>query len=172
MDAPRGRVVLKSLAVTAVIFGALTILSGGRALFGGEEAARAAGAIVSFVIRFNFVAGFAYVVCGLGLRQRKRRAAKLTAVIAATTALVFATFGVRVLTGCACEARTVGAMRLRALLFVVKGLTGGKGQSLADGKLHRQQWQLPDGVCVPGSACTWISCRLFALADCAFPSSS
>ena len=117
MNASKNGVVLKSLAVTAVIFGVLTVFSGGRALFGGEEAARAAGAIVSFVLWFNFVAGFAYVAFGLGLRQRKRRAAKLTAVIAATTALVFAAFGVHVLTGGAYEARTVGAMTLRTLVW-------------------------------------------------------
>lgn len=110
-------VVLKSLAVAAVIFGVLTVLSGGRALFGGEEAARAAGAVVSFVLWFNFMAGFAYVVCGLGLLQRERWAAKLAVVIAATTALVFAAFGVHVLTGGAFEARTAVAMVLRTLFW-------------------------------------------------------
>ncbi|KRC12325.1 hypothetical protein ASE11_02390 [Hydrogenophaga sp. Root209] len=117
MNASRDGVVLKSLAVTAVIFGVLTVLSGGRALFGGEEAARAAGAIVSFVLWFNFAAGFAYVVCGLGLWQRKRWAAQLAVAIAATTALVFAAFGVHVLTGGAYEARTVAAMTLRTLVW-------------------------------------------------------
>lgn len=73
MNASKNGVVLKSLAVTAVIFGVLTVFSGGRALFGGEEAARAAGAIVSFVLWFNFVAGFAYVASGLGLWRRNSR---------------------------------------------------------------------------------------------------
>jgi hypothetical protein len=118
MNASKNGVVLKSLAVTAVIFGVLTVFSGGRALFGGEEAARAAGAIVSFVLWFNFVAGFAYVASGLGLWLRKRWAAQLATVIAAATALVFAAFGVHVLTGGAYEARTVGAMVLRTLFWV------------------------------------------------------
>lgn len=117
MNASKNGVVLKSLAVTAVIFGVLTVLSGGRALFGGEEAARAAGDSVSFVLWFNFVAGFAYVGSGLGLWLRKRWAAQLATVIAATTALVFAAFGVHILTGGAYEARTVGAMVLRTLFW-------------------------------------------------------
>lgn len=117
MNPSKEGVVLKSLAVTAVIFGVLTVLSGGRALFGGEEAARAAGDSVSFVLWFNFVAGFVYVASGLGLWQRKRWAAQLATVIAAATVLVFAAFGVHVLTGGAYEARTVGAMVLRTLFW-------------------------------------------------------
>ncbi|MFP8836212.1 hypothetical protein ACLIJR_18270 [Hydrogenophaga sp. XSHU_21] len=118
MNASKDGVVLRSLAVAAVIFGVLTVLSGGRALFGGEEAARAAGAIVSFVLWFNFVAGFVYVASGLGLWQRKRWAVQLATVVAATTALVFAAFGMHVLTGGAYEVRTVGAMTLRTLFWV------------------------------------------------------
>ncbi len=117
MNPSKEGVVLKSLAVTAVIFGVLTVFSGGRALFGGEEAARAAGDSVSFVLWFNFVAGFVYVVCGLGMWQRQRWAAPLAVAIAATTALVFAAFGAHVLTGGAYEARTVGAMVLRTLFW-------------------------------------------------------
>ncbi len=49
-------------AVVAVIFGLLTIFSGGRALFGGADM----GAVVPFVLWFNFLAGFAYVSRRLG----------------------------------------------------------------------------------------------------------
>lgn len=117
MKASRASAVSRGLAVVAVIFGVLTVLSGGRALFGGAEAARAAGASVSFVLWFNFVAGFAYVVCGLGLWQRQPWSAQLAVVIAATTGLVFAAFGVHVLSGGSYEARTVGAMTLRTLVW-------------------------------------------------------
>ena len=50
---------VKSLAGVAVLFGLLTVLSGGRTLFGGEAGRLAAGAIVPFVLWVNFVAGFA-----------------------------------------------------------------------------------------------------------------
>jgi len=50
-----------------MVFGILTILSGGRALFGGVAARAAVGDAVSFVLWFNFLAGFAYVAVGAGL---------------------------------------------------------------------------------------------------------
>ena len=36
-------------------------------LFGGEAARAAAGQFMPFVLWFNFIAGFAYVVAGVGL---------------------------------------------------------------------------------------------------------
>ena len=108
---------VKSLAGGAVLVGLLTVLSGGRTLFGGEAARLAAGAIVPFVLWFNFVAGFAYVTCGLGLWQRRRWSVPLAVFIAAATGLVFAAFGVHAWSGGAYETRTVGAMTLRTLLW-------------------------------------------------------
>ena len=113
---------VKSLAVVAVLFGLLTVLSGGRTLFGSEAARLAAGAIVPFVLWFNFVAGFAYVVCGLGLWKRQRWSVPLAVFIAVATGLVFAAFGVHASSGGAYEARTVGAMALRTLLWT--GIAG------------------------------------------------
>ena len=96
-------------AVVAVIFGLLTIFSGGRALFGGDDM----GAVVPFVLWFNFLAGFAYVVAGLGLWYRTNWAVSLSIFIALATAVVFATFLWRVWNGTAYEVRTMGAMGLR-----------------------------------------------------------
>ena len=59
--------ILKMLAVVAIIFGALTVFSGGRALFGDAQARASVGNAVGFVLWFNFLAGFAYVVTGIGL---------------------------------------------------------------------------------------------------------
>ena len=50
-------------AAIAIVFGLLTLVSGGRALFGGADM----GAVVGFVLWFNFLAGFAYVLAGVGL---------------------------------------------------------------------------------------------------------
>ena len=100
-----------------MLYGLLTILSGGRTLFGGEASRLAAGAIVPFVLWFNFVAGFAYVACGLGLWQRRRCWVPLAVFIAAATDLVFAAFGVHAWSGGAYETRTVGTMALRTLLW-------------------------------------------------------
>ena len=75
-------------AVVAIVFGLVTIISGGRALFGGAEM----GAVVPFVLWFNFAAGFAYVVAGFGLWYRASWAVGLSILIAVATAAVFATF--------------------------------------------------------------------------------
>jgi energy-coupling factor transporter transmembrane protein EcfT len=109
-------------AVIAIIFGAVTILSGGRALFGGAEARAALGDIVPFVLWFNFGAGFAYVLAGIGLFRLKRRAAQLAVLIAIATALVFAALGIYSATGGAFEMRTVGAMVLRTGLWTALAL--------------------------------------------------
>lgn len=122
----------KTAAIVAIVFGALTIISGGRALFGGVDM----GAVVPFVLWFNFLAGFAYVAAGLGLWQRLPWAAPLSIAIVAATSLVFITFLVYASRGQPWEARTMGAMIFRILVWIwiaivahsnrnaVKGLDG------------------------------------------------
>ncbi len=102
-------------AVVAVIFGILTVISGGRALFGGVDM----GAVVPFVLKFNFAAGFAYVLAGAGLWRMARWAWVLSAVIAAATAVVFAAFLWHVWQGGTYEARTMGALSLRLVVWIV-----------------------------------------------------
>src|SRR5512140_1061656 len=109
---------LRAVAVLAIAFGLLTIVSGGRTLFGAEAVRQSAGAYVPFVLWFNFVAGFAYVVAGAGLWLQRLWAVRLAAAIAAATLLVFAAFGVHVMTGGAYELRTVAAMTLRSLVWL------------------------------------------------------
>lgn len=109
---------MRIAAGVAIIFGILTIFAGGRALFGGPEARAAVGNAVPFVLWFNTFAGFAYVAAGLGLLARRRWAAWLAAAIALATLGVFAAFGLHVAGGGAYEARTVGAMILRAVVWL------------------------------------------------------
>ncbi|MFO1218272.1 MAG: hypothetical protein U1E89_07885 [Burkholderiaceae bacterium] len=110
---------LLAASLVAVAFGLLTLKEGGTVLFGGREARAAAGQIVPFVLWFNFGAGFAYVVAGVGLWMQRRWALWLAVAIAASTALVFAAFGVHVFAGGAHETRTVIAMTLRTLVWMV-----------------------------------------------------
>ena len=105
-------------AIVALAFGALTVLSGGRALFGAAEARAAMGDAVPFVLWFNFMAGFAYVVAGIGLIRRQRWAVWLSFVILAATVLVLLAFAAHVLQGGAYEMRTVVARILRAVVWV------------------------------------------------------
>ena len=105
--------VLTLAAAVAVIFGVLTVVSGGRALFGGADL----GAVVPFVLWFNFAAGFAYVLAGLGLWRGAPWAPVLAAGIALATAAVLAAFLWHVWRGGAWEVRTLGAMILRTGLW-------------------------------------------------------
>ena len=107
------------LALVATAFGIVTIIVGGKTLFGGPEERAAAGNIVPFVLWFNFIAGFAYVIAGVGLFFWKRWAAKLSAAIASATVAVFIAFGIHVFLGGAFEVRTVGAMIIRSALWIV-----------------------------------------------------
>lgn len=109
---------LRALAVIAVLFGLLTVASGGRVLFAGDAVRQTAGSIVGFVLWFNFVAGFAYVVAGLGLWFGRRWAVPWAALIALATAMVFALFAVHVWNGGGYELRTVAAMSFRLAAWV------------------------------------------------------
>jgi len=51
----------------AVVFGFLTIKSGGAVLFVDGSSRQAAGNFVPFVVWFNFVAGFVYLIAGGGI---------------------------------------------------------------------------------------------------------
>lgn len=106
-------------AIVAILFGALTVLSGGRALFGDAEARAAVGNAVPFVLWFNFMAGFAYIAAGIALFLRRRAAVVLSLGILAATVLVFLAFGIHVMLGNAYEMRTVGAMILRICVWAV-----------------------------------------------------
>src|SRR5574340_77886 len=107
-----------AISLVAIGFGLLTIKEGGTILFGDAAARTAAGNYVPFVLWFNFLAGFAYVVAGAGLWMMQRWAVWLAAAIAAATAFTFAAFGVHAYSGGAFEPRTVIAMSLRTLVWV------------------------------------------------------
>ena len=110
-------------AVIAVIFGIMTIKSGGSVLFINGEARQAAGNYVDFVLWFNFSAGFFYVATGIGIWLEKAWAAKAAMTIAVLTLLVFAAFGVHILYGGEYEQRTVIAMSIRFLLWTAIAVT-------------------------------------------------
>jgi len=115
---PKRPPLVTAAAIVSLAFGALTVFSGGRVLFGPDAARAAAGNYVPFVLWFNFLAGFAYLAAGTGLWRGRRWAAWLALAIAAATALVFAAFGVHIALGGAFEPRTVAAMTLRTALWV------------------------------------------------------
>lgn len=108
---------IRGTSLIAVGFGLLTIREGGAVLFFDGPARAAAGNYVPFVLWFNFLAGFAYIITGAGLWARRGWAVGLAVTIATTTALTFAAFGTHVAFGGAWEQRTLIAMSLRTLVW-------------------------------------------------------
>ena len=116
----------RAVSLVALCFGLLTVKEGGTVLFGDEAARVAAGHFVPFVLWFNFLAGFAYVIAGAGLWMQRRWAAWLAIAIVSTTVLTFVAFGVHVFSGGAFEQRTVIAMALRTLVWAVVAAVAGR----------------------------------------------
>lgn len=110
-------IIFRLFSVIAIVFGLLTIKSGGMVLFTSGEAHQAAGNYVPFVLWFNFIAGFVYIAAGVGLWKQRRCAWKLATAIAAATAFVFLAFGVYIFNNGAYEIRTVVAMTIRSSLW-------------------------------------------------------
>ena len=117
-DHKKRNIWIRVIALIAIAFGLLTIKEGGAVLFFDGAGRAAAGNYVPFVLWFNFVAGFAYFIAGVGLWMARRWAMWLAVAIAAATALIFAAFGVHVVSGGAWENRTLIAMSARTLVWL------------------------------------------------------
>ncbi len=115
---PRSPGWTKAIALLALIFGVMTLISGGNVLFGPEQAQEAAGNYMAFVVWFNFLAGFAYVIAAIGIWLNRGWAVGLGALIAVATGLAALGFGFQVAQGGAYEMRTVGALTLRIGFWV------------------------------------------------------
>ena len=105
--------------VIAVVFGLLTIKSGGAVLFIDGADRQAAGNYVPFVLWFNFLSGFVYIIAGVGIWMQKQWAAKLAALIAVSILIVYAIFGLYILGGGLYEMRTVAAMSMRSIVWAI-----------------------------------------------------
>ncbi len=86
-------------------------------LFGSPEARAAAGAVVPFVLWFNFLTGFVYVVAGIGLIRWEQWSAQLSLLLASAIVITSAVFAAHVFMGGQYEIRTAGALLLRASLW-------------------------------------------------------
>ena len=107
------------ITVIAVVFGLLTIKSGGSVLFVDGVAREEAGNYVPFVLWFNFLSGFAYLIAGAGLFMQKLWAAWMSVFIVAAIIVVFTLFGLHILNEGLYETRTVAAMSLRTFIWAL-----------------------------------------------------
>lgn len=114
----KNKTIATILGLLAIVFGVLTIKSGSFALFGGVAGRQFAGKYVSFVLWFNFIAGFLYVITGVGVTLRKRWSYSFSGILASSTLFVFTAFGILISTGIDFEMRTVGAMFVRSSFWI------------------------------------------------------
>jgi hypothetical protein len=105
------------LAAVAIVFGIASVVSGGSVLFGPPAARAAAGAVVPYVVWFNFLSGFVYVVAGVGLIRWQRWGGVLALLLAVAVMVTSALFASHVAMGGPYEMRTAGALLLRAALW-------------------------------------------------------
>ncbi|HEY8595579.1 MAG TPA: hypothetical protein VIL84_10080 [Devosiaceae bacterium] len=106
-----------AISAAAAVFGGVTIVTAAATLFGPQQFRTAAGSIVYFVLWFNFLAGFAYLIAAYGLFRRLRWAGGAAAAIALATSLVALAFVVHVASGGAFSWRTPGALALRVAFW-------------------------------------------------------
>ena len=105
------------ITVIAVAFGLLTIKSGGSVLFVDGTFREEIGNYVPFVVWFNFLAGFVYLIAGGGLWMQKHWAVWISIFIVVATLVVFAILGIHILKGGMFEVRTIAAMSLRTVVW-------------------------------------------------------
>jgi len=107
------------IAGIAAVFGLLTIKSGGSVLFIDGTFREEAGNYVPFVVWFNFLVGFVYLIAGGGLWRQKHWAVWVSIFIAVATLVVFAIFGIHILKGGVYEIRTIAAMSFRTIVWAL-----------------------------------------------------
>jgi len=107
------------ITVIAVAFGLLTIKSGGSVLFVDGTFREEIGNYVPFVVWFNFLAGFVYLIAGGGLWMQKHWAVWISIFIVVATLVVFAILGIHILKGGMFEVRTIAAMSLRTVVWAL-----------------------------------------------------
>ncbi|MBL7686406.1 MAG: hypothetical protein JNJ49_00115 [Bdellovibrionaceae bacterium] len=106
------------LAGFLAVFGIATLKEGAAVLFFDSVARAEAGNYVPFVLWFNFLAGFAYVVVALAIARGAEWGRSGAAFIAGATAIVFVAFGLHILSGGLYEMRTLIAMSLRTSIWL------------------------------------------------------
>ncbi|PHS18137.1 MAG: hypothetical protein COA86_08305 [Kangiella sp.] len=107
------------VALVAIIFGLLTIKSGGEVIFINGIARIEAGNYANFVVWFNFLAGFFYVITGIGIFFKKYWSVLFSRTIAMLTILIFVILGLTILNDGLYESRTIIAMILRSSVWII-----------------------------------------------------
>lgn len=111
----------------ATVFGLATLAASSSVLFGPDTARRLAGDVVPFVVRFNFVAGFAYLAAAAGLWHGHPWGRRLAVVIALATLATGLVFAAVAFSGTKVEPRTGAALAFRAAVWAILARLSARG---------------------------------------------
>ncbi len=106
------------IALIALIFGGMTLFSGGSVLFADGQARADAGNYVPFILWFNFIAGFFYIAASVGIFTWQKWGLTLSRLIFIATVIASIGLAGYITTGGRFEMRTVMAMALRSVVWL------------------------------------------------------
>jgi len=107
------------VTIVGCVFGLASIKSGGSVLFIDGSFRENVGNYIPFIVWFNFLFGFIYVVAGVGLWWQKPWAVWVSLFITITTLIVFSILMNYIVSGELYEPRTVYAMIFRLFVWVL-----------------------------------------------------
>lgn len=105
------------VALLFLLFGFMTIISGGRSLF-TESGVATRGNIVPVVLWFNFLAGFFYLLAGILTFRLKACAKKIAVILAILNIIVLSYLAIHVYQGGLYENKTIMAMTFRTFFWI------------------------------------------------------
>lgn len=105
------------IALLFLVFGIMTLISGGRSLF-TEAGVASRGNIVPVVLWFNFIAGFFYLMAGISTFRLKVCVKKLAIVLAVLNTIVLLYLANHIYQGGLYENKTVVAMSFRTVFWI------------------------------------------------------
>jgi hypothetical protein len=112
------------VAIVGCIFGLASIRSGGSVLFIDGPFRENVGIFIPFVVWFNFLFGFVYFAAGVGLWVQRRWAVWISLLVAIATLIVFTILVIYIVNGGTYELRTIYAMILRFVVWVLITIVG------------------------------------------------
>lgn len=112
------------VAIVGCVFGLASIRSGGSVLFIDGPFRESVGIFIPFVVWFNFLFGFVYFAAGVGLWVQRRWAVWISLLVVIATLIVFTILVIYIVNGGTYEHRTIYAMILRFVVWVLITIVG------------------------------------------------
>lgn len=107
---------MKKISYFAIIFGIMTIFSGGQNLF-NSEVIKTQGNVIPEILWFNFSAGFVYLLIATLVLMQKKIALRITATLSALNFVALLHLINHVSQNGAYEVKTIFAMSFRTIFW-------------------------------------------------------